>query len=250
MPAANWLNTDKMKLDRTEDPVYRLHEFGIDVQNNHVFLFPWKELAATDTYADGEPGVEFTMANRFMMNSRIAMLAHPGQPMVVHMKTCGGDWNEGIAIFDMLITYPHETTILNYTHARSMSSIVFQAATKRVMMPHSHFMFHDGTYGDEGTLKQVRSGMKFYDEQGDVMLAIYARRMKQQGRFKKWSLDRIKEMLREEMDKKEDVYLSAKEAVEWGLADEIFDGNWDGLSRYTEQQEANAHAYAEHFLNR
>ena len=248
MPTANWQNIDKLKTEKS-DPIALLHDYQLDIQNNHVFLFPWNDLAATETYGYGEPGVEFTMASKFAMNTRVCMMVNPGQPMVVHMKTCGGDWDEGMSIFDMLITYPHSTTILNYTHARSMSSIIFQATTKRVMMPHSHFMFHDGTYGHEGTLKTVKSGLKFYDEQGDVMMDIYAIRMKQRGKFKSWSIKRIKEMLRDEMNKKEDVYLSAKTTVEWGLADEIFDGNWSGLNEYTDEHTASGEAYAEHFLN-
>lgn len=248
MPEAKWENKDKLRLDLKEDPVYRLHKHHLDLQNNHVFLFPWDELAATVVYEDMEPGVEYTMANRFIMNARLCMMTNPGAPMVVHQKTCGGDWNEGIAIFDMLVTYPHETTILNYTHARSMSSMTFQAATKRVMMPHSHFMFHDGTYGDYGTLKTVRSGLEFSKQTDEVMMDIYARRMKQQGKFKSWSYKRIKEMLRAEMDKKEDVYLNARDTVEWGLADEIFNGSWADLATYTPEQITRGNEYAAYFL--
>lgn len=249
MPEAKWENSDKLKLDRKDDPVWRLHSNYLDLQNNHVFLFPWDDLAGTAVCEEGgEPGVEYTMANRFIMNARLCMMANPGVPMVVHQKTCGGDWQEGIAIFDMLITYPHETTILNYTHARSMSSMTFQAATKRVMMPHSHFMFHDGTYGDYGTVKKVRSGMEFSEHSDGVMMDIYARRMKQQGKFKSWSYKRIKEMLRDEIDRKEDVYLSAKDTVEWGLADEIFNGSWKDLATYTPEQVDRGHQYAEYFL--
>jgi ATP-dependent protease ClpP protease subunit len=38
------------------------------------------------------------------------------------------------------------------------------------------------------------------------------------------------------MDKKEDVYLTAEDAVKYGLADEIFDYNWLSLTNYTEKQ--------------
>lgn len=249
MPEARWENKDKLQHDRKDDPVWRLHKHYLDLQNNHVFLFPWEDLAGTEVCEEGgEPGVEYTMANRFIMNARLCMMANQGAPMVVHQKTCGGDWNEGIAIFDTLITYPHETTILNYTHARSMSSMTFQAATKRVMMPHSHFMFHDGTYGDYGTVKKVRSGMEFSEHTDEVMMDIYARRMKQKGKFKSWSYKRIKEMLRTEIDRKEDVYLSARDTVEWGLADEIFNGNWANLAEYTPDQVTRGNEYAAYFL--
>lgn len=238
----------KLKIDRSADPIYRLHENHIDIQGNQIYLFPWDALAATSTYGEDEPGVEYTMANRFIMNTRLTMMVNPTKPLLIHMKTCGGFWEEGMAIFDALIMYPTPSTILSYTHARSMSSIIFQATTKRVMMPHSHFMFHVGSYGSWGTLKQVRTGLDFYDKVGGVMLDIYAYRMKQNGKFKSWSSNRIKEMLRTEMDKKEDVYLTAKETVEWGLADEIFNGDWDGLVKHTKEQIDHGKEYIANFL--
>ena len=36
--------------------------------------------------------------------------------------------------------------------------------------------------------------------------------------------------------KKDETYLTAKQAVEWGFADEIFDGDWKSLTKYTNQQ--------------
>jgi ATP-dependent protease ClpP protease subunit len=36
-------------------------------------------------------------------------------------------------------------------------------------------------------------------------------------------------MLKEQMEKEEDVYLTPEEALQWGFIDEVFDGNWDKL---------------------
>ena len=240
-------NEEVMKINKSDDHISKIHDYQLDIQNNNIYLFPWKELAGFTEFPGTEPGVEFTMSSKFILNARLCMQSNPNSPLMVHMKTCGGDWNEGMAIFDMLINYPCDTTILNYTHARSMSSIIFQAATKRVMMPHSYFMFHDGTYSDSGTLKTVLSGLAFYDKTGPVMLNLYTERMKQRGKFSSWSRERIKDFLVDEMNKKEDVYLTAKEAVEWGLADSIFDGNWGGLVSYTDTQSKNALSFAEIF---
>lgn len=248
MRAANWKSQERINLDKAEDPVYRQHSFGLNIQSNHIYLMPDIE---GSWWTEGvEPGVDWVMSNRFISNAHLCMMSNPSTPLVVHSKTCGGEFGEGMAIFDTLISYPYDTTILNYTHARSMSSIIFQAATKRVMMPHSHFMFHDGMYADEGNMKTVKSGFEFYDKIGEVMLEIYAERMKQRGKFSKWSLDRIRTMLREEMDKKDDVFLTAKETVDWGLADEIFNGNWDSLTEYTDVQRRNGEAYASKLIER
>ena len=248
MSDADWKNDEKTKVDVKEDPVARLHDYHLDVQNNHLYLFPWQELAATDTYGWAEPGVEYTMANKVIMNMRLAMTINPNKPLMIHMKTCGGLWEEGMAIFDMLLCYPYDTTILSYTHARSMSSIIFQAATKRVMMPHSTFMFHDGTYGDEGTYKQVKTAIDFYEKVGSVMMDIYVFRMMQRGEHSHKTEKQIRKMLRDMMDKKEDVYLTAQEAVSWGLADEVFNGNWSNLTNYSTECHEHGQAFAAEFL--
>lgn len=43
-------------------------------------------------------------------------------------------------------------------------------------------------------------------------------------------LSNIRKWLRYRMDKKEDVFLTAEETVELGLADEIFNNDWLSLS--------------------
>jgi ATP-dependent protease ClpP protease subunit len=51
-----------------------------------------------------------------------------------------------------------------------MSSLIFLAADKRVMMPHSTFMFHDGTMAQEGTVKQFYTEYEQTKIQEDQML--------------------------------------------------------------------------------
>jgi ATP-dependent protease ClpP protease subunit len=180
-----------------------------------------------------EPGIDYLISKRFIKNINMCMRANPGRPIIIHMKTCGGLWEEGMAIYDAIMSCPSKVTILNYTHARSMSSLIFQAADKRVMMPHSHFMFHDGTYEIGGTVKQVVSSIEFDRKTTyPTMLSIYTEKMREKGRFMDMDPNRIKKWLRDQMDKKEDVFLTATETVSLGLADEIFDYDWSKLSDY------------------
>jgi len=211
------------------DLLFHLHEFDVDLESNHIYLMG-VDRGYEVTQDGSEPGIDYVIAKRFIKNLNMCMRINPDKPIVVHMKTCGGDWNEGMAIYDAIRSCPSKVIILNYTHARSMSSLILQAADKRVMMPHSYFMFHDGTYGIEGTYKGVMSNMEF-DKRSEVeMLNIYADRMNEQGTFKGKNLSTIKEWLRSQMDKKEDVFLTAEETVEMGFADEIFDFDWGKLT--------------------
>jgi ATP-dependent protease ClpP protease subunit len=167
---------------KSDDPIIHLHEYGLDLKSNHIYLF------GVEDYGPGldgfEPGIEYVIANRFIKNFNLLMRVNPDTPIVIHMKTNGGFWEEGMAIYDTIRSCPWPVTILNYTHARSMSSIIFQAANKRVMMPNSSFMFHDGTFGIEGTVKQVKSAVTFGEVADKTMLEIYAKMMQAPTRSK------------------------------------------------------------------
>lgn len=218
---------------KSDDPLYHLHEYDVDLISNHVYLFGVEDYINDDGF---EPGIEYIIANRFIRNFNLLMRRNPDVPILIHMKTNGGFWEEGMAIYDTIRSCPWPVTILSYTHARSMSSIIFQAANKRVMMPNSTFLFHDGTFGIEGTQKQIYSAVAFNKVADKTMMDIYSKMMNESGEMKGIGVTKIKAWLRGQMDRKEDVYLTANETVKLGLGDEIFDANWAKLTEYTDSQ--------------
>jgi len=229
------------KIDRkikaeSEDPIWHIHEYDVDLQSNHIYLFGMENYQNGAGEAAGEPGVEYTMANRFIRNLNLCMRVNPDKPVVIHMKTCGGDWTEGMAIYDAIKSCPFPVTILNYTHARSMSSLIFSAANKRVMMPNSYFMFHEGTLGFQGNYRTVMSELEFQKVAAEVMVDIYVEVMKNGGKFKNKSKKWIKGWVIDQMQKKDDVFMTAKEAVAYGFADFVFDYNWSKLTEYNEEE--------------
>jgi ATP-dependent protease ClpP protease subunit len=215
---------------------FGLHDNDLNLKWNHIYLFPTETRASGNEDPDPNPGVDFTMANRFIRNLMTCQNENPNKDIVLHMKTGGGYWDEGMAIYDAIRACPVHITILNYSTARSMSSLIFLAANKRVMMPHATFMFHRGTLGFSGTVSSAFSFVDFEKLTQEQMLNIYTKALKEQGKYKNKSTANIKEMLKFQMDRKEEVYLSAKDAVSWGFADAIFDGNWKKLTKYTRLQ--------------
>lgn len=218
---------------KDENHIHNIHEYGIDYLANEIYLVGNPEYIG---YEDGEGGVEYSMASTFIKNLNILM-RKSDHPILIHMKTCGGDWMEGMAIHDAIKSCPNQVTILNYTHARSMSSLILCAADKRVMMPHSSFMFHQGTFGTHGTTKTAITELEELKKGAEVMLDIYVDILKNSnGSMKKKAKSKIRDWLIDEMNLKEDVYLTAKEAVDLGFADSIFDGTqWiEELTNYEE----------------
>jgi ATP-dependent protease ClpP protease subunit len=231
---------------KMEDSEYvdLLMDCGVDLQTSQIYLTSSDSLASSHTHEPGdigvsEPGIEYSMVNQFIMNMNLLMRVQPHHPILIHMKVAGGFWEEGMAIYDMIKSCPNPTTILSYTHARSMSSLILQAANKRVLMPNSYFMAHDGTLAFSGTSKSGKSYVKFTERMDDTMKDIYVHAMRgvENGGAsdsENWA------WLRSLMDKREEVYFTAQEAVEYGFADEVFGANdeynWRDLTKYTKEQ--------------
>ena len=213
--------TDYTQLDLID----HIHSYNLDVSNREVYILG-EEFDRED---NDEPGVDYRMANRLIKNLRI-LSSISKEPILIHLKTCGGDYIEGMAIFDTICQCQCPIIILSYTHARSMSGIILQAAKKRVLMPNSYFMYHGGTLEFKGDSKSVMSQVDFEKKVADDYISILAKRVHKSDKYNE-DIDfmEVKEILKNEMDKKGDVMLTAKEAVEMGLADEIFDGDWKRL---------------------
>ena len=212
-----------------------MHEFGLDTRYFVIYLQGIED--DRDDDQDGEPGVEYRMANRFIKNLHILTGINAEKPITISMKTNGGDWYEGMAIHDAIVAVENPVTIINHTHARSMSSLIFQAANKRIMMPHSSYMMHKGTYETDGTWKSVMTEVKFAEATELQMMNVYidAIRRTPHSSMHKWGRKRILNWLNDEMDKTEEIYMSPDEAIKAGFADGMFINDEDVIS-YTDWQ--------------
>jgi ATP-dependent Clp endopeptidase proteolytic subunit ClpP len=204
-----------------------IHEYDVDVEAFVIYL-----MGREDHPPDNEedPGIEYRIANRFIRNLDFLSSKDSKKPILVVMKVGGGSWDEGMAIYDAILAAPNHITIISYAQASSMSGIILQAADKRVLMPNSHFMFHDGTTGVEGTWKQVESDIEFWRQILDVCRDIYAIRMKntEGSKVRHWSKKRIIAWIDSQFDQKQDVFLTPEDAVKWGFADKVFT-DWGDL---------------------
>lgn len=209
---------------QSSDVIHDIHSNGIDVSNNEIYL------VGEEIYVSGvgveetsEPGIEYLIASRFIKNLNI-LSNNSDDSITIHMKTCGGDWTEGMAIYDAIKACKNDITIINYTHARSMSSLIFLAADKRIMMPHSTYMIHEGSIHTGGTIKQFRTEVEQNDKSMDQMMTVYVNHLHGKTHWKGKTKLQIKNWLIKQMKDKEEFYMSAAEAVKYGFADKILQG--------------------------
>tara|TARA_R100000008_G_scaffold86874_1_gene82270 strand:- start:1436 stop:2089 length:654 start_codon:yes stop_codon:yes gene_type:complete len=197
------------------DTISDIHSHGLDVKNREIYLHSYIANSEED------PGVDYKMAANFYKNIRLLDTISK-DPILIHMHSIGGNWNDGIAIFDAIQICSSHVTIIAYGQAESMSSIVLQAADQRVMMPNSYFMCHFGSSGYSGNYLDVQKGAAFEKRMTDTMLDIYTDAAIEGKYFKEQytepTLDKVKNYLKRKL-KDGDWYLDANEAVFYGFAD-------------------------------
>lgn len=225
------------------DTVWGVQESGLDIQGDHPEIWITSDrlyivgAGAEEAHYYGEPGVEHSMVTKAIMNLRMAMLEFPDSPLVIHLKSCGGCWTQGMALYNGIRAYPNDVFIVDYAQARSMSSLVFCAGDHRIIMPDGQFMFHTGLFSGEFTGRQLRNEYLEWEKNMTRMLDIYVLAMSTPGARYENETDEFKrDWLEHQMLEKEEAYFDAPEAVELGFADNIFE-SWTDIPAVKDEDE-------------
>lgn len=196
-----------------------IQSYGIDYKNRELYLHSYI------ANSDEDPGVDYRMSTTFYKNIRM-LDTMSNEPIIVHMHSIGGNWNDGMAIYDSISLCKSYVTIVVYGQAESMSSIILQAADNRVMMPNSYFMCHFGSSGYSGNYLDVQKGAAFEKKMTDAMLNIYTEQCMRGKYFKEHynepEFEKVKNYLKRKL-KDGDWFMEANEAVYYGLADCVLD---------------------------
>jgi len=196
-----------------------VHHFGVNIRDREIFL--------TSHHAGGdspeESEIEHRSATTFIKN--LSVLEKLGwSKITVNMHIDGGNWSDGMAIFNAIQLAKSHITIIAHGQASSMSGIVLQAADTRIMMPDCHFMLHYGSVGLEANSNAASEFVKTNDAWGKRMLNIFAEKCVNGEYFKskKMSPQKVTEFLDKGMKEKVDWYMTAKQAKYLGFCDRIY----------------------------
>lgn len=128
----------------------------------------------------------------------------------LYINSPGGSVSAGLAIFDTMNLVQCDVATICVGQAASMGAVLLAggAKGKRYALPHSRIMIHQVSGGTQGTASDVgiqfREMMKYQDLLAGIL-------QKQSGQ----DIDRIKS----DMDR--DYFMSAQEATEYGLIDQV-----------------------------
>ena len=198
--------------------------------HNHSILLDTREIFLSGDREDSDDlGIDHIVANRFIKNLRLLETQNATAPIVIHQNTVGGVVSHALAIYDAIANCKCKILFVCHGEACSAGSLIPQACVKhgnayRVVMPHCSWMIHQGNGGGDFTHKQLKSYNKAYESLWDQCLDIYVDSFINGPFFKNMkSADekKIRRFVQDKLDEHEDWYFSAKEAVEYGLADAV-----------------------------
>jgi len=199
------------------DILQDMHNYGECLQSRDMFLH---NIFSSD---DENPGVEYRMANVFLKNLRMLERKN-NDPIMIHMNSIGGSWNDGMVIYDAIQMSKCYISIIVYGQAESMSSIILQAADERLMTQNSYFMSHYGSSASEGDYLSSMNWMQYEKHICDTMLEIYAGKCVKGKFFKEKyvrpDIKKVKNFLSKKLQDG-DWYMKAEEAVYYGFADKV-----------------------------
>lgn len=197
-----------------------LHNHRVDREN--FIIYVGSDPRQDKDSHDDEAGVEWAMADRLELNLNTLTHLDDKRPILIHMGTCGGEWEAGMQMFGAILTASNPITVLGVRHSRSMSSLIPLAADRFLMRPPTEFMYHYGTWAFDG--KAGEEAWNDFDQLkkfNDMMLRIYVARLKEVGKHKGWHPAKIRHMLEDNLRRRIDCFLPTDEAAAWGFCDGV-----------------------------
>jgi ATP-dependent Clp protease protease subunit len=156
-----------------------------------------------------------TQVNDQVANAIIAQFlflesSNPEKEISLYINSPGGSVTAGLGIYDIMqyVTCPVSTICIGM--AASMGSLLLAGGTKgrRFALPNSQIMIHQPLGGAQGQATDIEIAAKNILRMKRLLNSIYNKHCGQ-------SLDKI------EKDTDRDNFMTAEQAKEWGLIDEI-----------------------------
>lgn len=158
--------------------------------------------------------VEDMMANTIVAQLLFLESENPDKEISLFINSPGGVITSGMSIYDTMqfIRCPVATYVMG--QACSMGSFLAQAgaAGKRYMLPYARHMIHQPSGGARGMQSDIEIQYKEITKMKDILTKLY---VKHNTKGKTYA------QLEHDMDR--DTFMSAQEALEYGLIDKIID---------------------------
>ncbi len=181
-----------------------------DTFHQHGLYLPTRTMVI-DGDEDEEGEITIKSASRDIKNLHILDNLGTGT-ITILMDLVGGDVLSGMRIYDAIAACKNKVVIIADS-AMSMGSIILQAGDERILSKNARVMIHAGSASYSDHPRAIDNWRK-YDKKMDVVHEdIYLEKIKQ--KKPRFTREQLQKML------EHDTILTAKEAVEMGLADKV-----------------------------
>lgn len=138
----------------------------------------------------------------------------PYDPITMYISTYGGNADEMFGIYDVMSKIKSQCEICTIGVGKVMSAgtLILAAGTKgmRMIGKHCRVMIHSVNAGSAGDLHNIENEVKAIKQMQD----LYINAMCNETHMTKRQIQKL-------IDRKINVYLTAEEAIEYGIADKI-----------------------------
>jgi ATP-dependent Clp protease protease subunit len=168
--------------------------------------------------------VEDNMANAIIAQLLFLESEDPDKDILLYINSPGGQVSAGLGIYDTMQFIKCDVSTVVIGQACSMGSFLAQAgaAGKRIVLPESRTMIHRVSSGTRGTSGSVYvQELQFEDAVRSMEESKKVNRRLTELYVKHNTAGKTYDEMSETM--KFDTFLTAAEAVEWGLADKIIE---------------------------
>ncbi|MEO0013553.1 MAG: Clp protease [Cyanobacteriota bacterium] len=159
-------------------------------------------------------GVNDSLANQIIAIMLYLDSEDPGKPIYLYINSPGGSVTAGLAIYDTMRHIKSEVVTICVGLAASMGAFLLCGGTKgkRLALPHSRIMIHQPLGGVQGSRQATD-----IDIEAKEILRLRDQLNKMMSDNTGQSIEKIKK------DTDRDYFMSAYEAMEYGLIDQVIE---------------------------
>ena len=161
-----------------------------------------------------EGEVHDQMANLIVAQLLFLESENPDKDINLYINSPGGSVTAGMAIYDTMQFIKPDVSTIVMGQACSMGSLLAQAGApgKRMILPHARHMIHQPSGGARGQATDMEIQVKEILEMKKNLTSIYVKHNTKNRTFAQ---------LQHDMER--DFFMSARDAVDYGLADKVID---------------------------
>ena len=201
--------TKKKRKRISREEIELFYGLNINIKHRVIYFGP----ASNDT--DVEEWMVDDRSASNLMKGLIMLNNINKKPITIVWLSYGGDWDAGMAIYDLINEIKSPVIFKGYGRCRSMGSIIIQSCDKRYLSVNCTFMIHYGSMAIEGHGKDVQSNVDESKKNDKTMEDIYLSKIKE--KHPRYTRERLKELM------KYDKFMTSQEAVDLGLADKVIE---------------------------